>query len=534
MFLKSQIVYNSQRTNCTILSKRVFTFVSGCSKCWKEFPRKAFGDRPDYSGYDADNFRPRYGMAHKLRAKEIQNAKTKTERAALEKKYGVRYSYLFELPYYDPVRMHVIDPMHNLLLGTAKRMFLTWVKRGILNEKKDVEKFKNLQSQINVPPGYGRLPNNTIKARKRMKAEEWKSFTLIYSLYCMREFLTTDQFNHWNGFVNVCRAACKRVVTKSEIKEIHEQLTNFCKDLERLYGKEACTPNTHLHLHLDKCMLDYGPVYSFWCFSFERFNGVLGSYHTNKKDIVVTTMRLFCKESKINSMDHSEYNTYISSNETSKVKTTTEILLLRKDNELSSHPNINDHINICSLTTRASFDDDEHDTVILLCNLLYLNSPIKLKTVAKRAIVYKRIEFLDETFASALYRKGKNADKFVYANFVTGGQISTDVRPAVIQRILEVTLVFENGNRKSEFLIECKWFKAHPYRYEFGKECKMQIWNTTHENFHTMSPFVPVTFIKQKFSCIEKKRLVFPKRTGNKHDQADDVTICIPLGSKTF
>ncbi len=27
---------------------------------------------------------------------------------------------LLELPYYDIVRCHVIDPMHNLLLGTAK------------------------------------------------------------------------------------------------------------------------------------------------------------------------------------------------------------------------------------------------------------------------------------------------------------------------------------------------------------------------------------------------------------------------------
>ena len=61
---------------------------------------------------------------------------------------------------------------------------------------------------------------------------------------------------------------------------------------------------------------------------------------------------------------------------------------------------------------------------------------------------------IDETFASALYLKGQNADKFAYANFVTGGQISTDVRPAVIQRIIEVTLVFENSNRKSEILIE--------------------------------------------------------------------------------
>lgn len=31
----------------------------------------------------------------------------------------------------------------------------------------------------------------------------------------------------------------------------------------------------HLHCHLWQCMIDVGPVYSFWCFSFERYNGLL-------------------------------------------------------------------------------------------------------------------------------------------------------------------------------------------------------------------------------------------------------------------
>ena len=33
------------------------------------------------------------------------------------------------------------------------------------------------------------------------------------------------------------------------------------------YGDRACTPNMHLYLHLKQCIIDYGPVYSFWCAS---------------------------------------------------------------------------------------------------------------------------------------------------------------------------------------------------------------------------------------------------------------------------
>ena len=37
----------------------------------------------------------------------------------------------------------------------------------------------------------------------------------------------------------------------------------------------------HLHLHIKEWVLNYGPVYAFWCFPFERFNGVLGRFFNN-------------------------------------------------------------------------------------------------------------------------------------------------------------------------------------------------------------------------------------------------------------
>ena len=31
---------------------------------------------------------------------------------------------MFLLLYYDPIRMHIVDPMHNLMLGIAKYAFM--------------------------------------------------------------------------------------------------------------------------------------------------------------------------------------------------------------------------------------------------------------------------------------------------------------------------------------------------------------------------------------------------------------------------
>ena len=37
------------------------------------------------------------------------------------------------------------------------------------------------------------------------------------------------------------------------------------------------TPNMHMACHLNDIMLDYGQVHGYWCFSFERHNGMLES-----------------------------------------------------------------------------------------------------------------------------------------------------------------------------------------------------------------------------------------------------------------
>ena len=62
----------------------------------------------------------------------------------------------------------------------------------------------------------------------------------------------------------------------------------------------------HLHTHLLDCILDYGPVYSFWLFSFECFNGILGSYHTNQRAIEIQVMRKFLLDFTLKELVSSE------------------------------------------------------------------------------------------------------------------------------------------------------------------------------------------------------------------------------------
>ena len=48
----------------------------------------------------------------------------------LERDTGVRYSILHKLPYHKPISNHVVEPMHNLLLGKDTTMFAQTIIHG--------------------------------------------------------------------------------------------------------------------------------------------------------------------------------------------------------------------------------------------------------------------------------------------------------------------------------------------------------------------------------------------------------------------
>ena len=326
--------------------------------------------------------------------------------------------------------MHVIDPMHNLLLGTAKHIFKVWIEKGFLDCKKDILKFSKLQKLINIPHNYGRISKNVLKVYKSMKADEWKNFVLYYSTFCMKEFLPTENFNHWMLYVKACLLLCRRSLTVQEIDEAHEILISFCKGFECLYGREKCTPNIHLHLHLKECVVSFGPVYAFWCFSFERFNGTLGSYHLNNKDIGLTIMRKFCKEIQVLSMDHSSFKEFDGKMEGSlSDQNQREIILLRKnfsmDNEYEKF------IKVISIMKKIALSDEEINSLTVL--LKKLEPDVPFLKVCKIGFSFKKLNFANDTYASSAYCKGNSLDKYVLSKFVENERISDSSQPAVIK-----------------------------------------------------------------------------------------------------
>ena len=252
----------------------------GYSKCLKSF--KGTVGNMNYSGFDRSSWPLKTNEIHRQNAQLIQQSKTKTEQAEKESQFGCRYSVLLKLPYFDPPRMLIIDPMHNLLLGTGKHMLSIWLEHRLLSPSQ----FQQLQECVDsfvVPSDMGRIPRKIETGFSSFTADQFKNWITVFSIPALFETLPSQHLECWRHFVLACRILCKHRLSMDDISLADALLMRFCRRVQHWYGESAVTPNMHMHTHLKGDLLNYGPVYEFWLFSYERYNGTPGYQPTNNR-----------------------------------------------------------------------------------------------------------------------------------------------------------------------------------------------------------------------------------------------------------
>jgi len=112
----------------------------------------------DYSGFNRENWNLRTSSVHRQAAMKLRNVSTRSALHEGESESGCRYSVLLKLPYFDAPRMLIVDPMHNLSLGSAKHYLkAVWIELGIVSESQ----FDLIQCRVDntiVPSDIGRIP----------------------------------------------------------------------------------------------------------------------------------------------------------------------------------------------------------------------------------------------------------------------------------------------------------------------------------------------------------------------------------------
>ena len=158
--------------------------------------------------------------------------------------------------------------MQDLFLGTAKKYFSFWMDTG------DLETIGEKVRKMKVSTDKECLPTNISSNYGQFTAEEWTKWVLIYSLFCLQGILPRQHMKLGQNFVLACRIICQPAIPKQILQIAHQLFYSFCREVSQLYGPEFVTANMHLHGHLQETIQNYGSLYGFGAFIFERYNGV--------------------------------------------------------------------------------------------------------------------------------------------------------------------------------------------------------------------------------------------------------------------
>ena len=98
----------------------------------------------------------------------------------------------------------VIDPMHNLMLGTIKKMLKICKEENLLSEKD----FSHRQKRINKLTVLSSIGSNF----KGFTADQFKNWAVVFSIFALKDILLDRHLQCWNLFVKARRILCSMVI----------------------------------------------------------------------------------------------------------------------------------------------------------------------------------------------------------------------------------------------------------------------------------------------------------------------------------
>ena len=466
----------------------------GCARCLKEFPG-GVGNK-DYSGFDREQWEKRNKDAHNRKAFEINNLITITAIEQAESAAGCRYSELLLLPYFDAPRMLIVDVMHNLYLGTAKYFLKKILKRkGYLLES-HLELIQRRINRFIVPTGVCRIRLKIESGFSRLTADQWKTWVLYFSLIALRDVVNSEILEIWRLYVMACRLLCTREISTENAKTGDKLLLQFCRHVESYFGKDCITPNMHYHCHIVECIEDYGPVQGFWCYPFERYNGLLGSTPNNNRLIEPQIMYHVLNENKILSFGIDDAPEPLLSCFPKMVHTgsVAETMLSADESTQAENAYILDclqSIQLPKYKVHCILSRSEREAALKLYSHIY-SLPASSIEIALTCFAYNSITYTGKLYGT--YQNKTASSSIVMTRCDPRSPLESTIscsnlRAARINKFYKHTAMV-CGELKTHLLVSLSWYEAHPLSDYCGEP--VSIW---HYDLFEYSNLIPVQLI---------------------------------------
>ena len=246
----------------------------------------------------------------------------------------------------------------------------------------------------------------------------------------------------------------------------------------------------HMQCHLAECVCDFGPIASFWCFSFERFNGLLGDLPTNNHSIELQVRKRFISDdSHFQLLSHSPTNQKDSCLFQQTVVDHALQFYLAKhldSHVLSSVSQFNTGFQYVPAKkyTLVVFLRSQYDSVRDLYSILYPSLVFESVIFPQSYCKVLSVSINDQVFCAGQYALAKSTSESPGATATASSStpLSAHVRPAKLWHFAIHSLNISELTTVTHGFAIVFWPMAHPDRNAFGKPCKVWCLNLFDSN----------------------------------------------------
>ena len=146
-------------------------------------------------------------------------------------------------------------------------------------------------SNMVIPSWIEKPPRNFGSvSHSKLKADQWRTVGTIFMAVTLVRLWGCSNAPEQDraalvNFVHLVIAvdsATWHSMSKSRAALFNKHMEQYVKGLRTLY-KHPLVPNHHMSLHLRPCLEQFGPVYGWWLYPFERYNRLLQRLNSNYK-----------------------------------------------------------------------------------------------------------------------------------------------------------------------------------------------------------------------------------------------------------
>ena len=154
-----------------------------------------------------------------------------------------------------------------------------------MKQLRDVIKNADKPSWVrSVPENFGAAAVGT------PKADEWRTLFTVYLPLALIIAVSRHEgaknmaaLEHTMALVCALLVSCKRTVTITRANAYRAYIRDYVRGLTELYPNIRHQSIHHMAFHVYDFLLLFGPVYSWWCFPFERLIGKLQRMNQNHR-----------------------------------------------------------------------------------------------------------------------------------------------------------------------------------------------------------------------------------------------------------